>query len=96
MIVARQETRGAVELGLVCAHRGAKVPVNRGDGDITRHAVNVVSNYHTPLTRNGQQGTNNTELIPCYVPPFVQNVHVFGAEGGFLAINALLHPPCDQ
>ena len=81
----------------MCAYRGAKVPVNHGDGDITRHAVNVVSNYHTPLTRNGQQRTINTELItPCYVPPFVQMVHFFSAEGEFMAINALLHPPCDQ
>src|SRR5882757_3249115 len=62
MMVPRQETGGAIELGLVRPHRRGKITVGRGHGDVTRHALSAIRNDRAHLKCGGRQRTKTQHV----------------------------------
>jgi hypothetical protein len=62
MMVPRQETGGAVELGLVRPHRGGKIMVGRWHGDVTRHALSGIRNDRAHFKYGGRQRTKTQHV----------------------------------
>jgi hypothetical protein len=62
MIVPRQKTGGAVELGLVRPHRRGKITVGRGHGDVTRHTLITIRNdrAHLSVARDKERRDNTS------------------------------------
>src|SRR5437762_13044916 len=62
MMIPRQKTGGAVELGLVRPHRRGKITVGRGHGDVTRHRLRAIRSDHAHSKRSGRQRTKTQHV----------------------------------
>ncbi len=61
-MVPRQETGGAVELGLVRPHRAGKITIGRGHGDVTRHTWSAIRNDHAHFKCSGRERTKTQHV----------------------------------
>jgi len=78
MMVPRQKTGGAVELGLVRPHRRGKITVGRGHGDVTRHPLSAIRNDRAHLSVAGdKERRHNTSPHSHSVPIRAGKVQFF-------------------
>src|SRR6266403_2773096 len=88
MMVPRQKTGGAVELGLVRPHRRGKITVGRGHGDVTRHTLSAIRNDRAHLSVAADRERRHT------APPHSHSVPTRAGNVQFFTSRSLRNKEC--